>query len=102
MTEAVGLATLSWRAGDRSALLIHGITSSAAGWWRVARSLCEIGYTVTAPDLRGHGASPAGSDQRLASMAADVLALGTRWDLVLGHSMGGSVAIAAATARPEW
>ena len=32
----------------------------------------------------------------------DVLELGAEWDLLLGHSLGGAVALAALAARPHW
>jgi pimeloyl-ACP methyl ester carboxylesterase len=47
---------------------------------------------VIAPDLRGHGESPGGENYSLAALAADVRALGGRWDLVVGHSLGGTLA----------
>jgi pimeloyl-ACP methyl ester carboxylesterase len=72
------------------------------GWWRVAAALAEIGYEVWAPDLRGHGASPSSSDMRIAAMAADVVSLGGSWDLVLGHSLGGTVALSILRERPGW
>jgi pimeloyl-ACP methyl ester carboxylesterase len=78
-------------------LLIHGITSSARGWWRVGAELARSGYKVTAPDLRGHGDSPRGNDYLLFSYATDVLALGGEWDIVVGHSLGGAIAVIAHT-----
>lgn len=99
---AASLDVLTWGDGPRRILLLHGISSSAAGWWRLAGDLAERDWSVVAPDLRGHGSSPAGDDYRFAAHADDVLALGTGWDVVLGHSLGGAVAVVAATAEPEW
>jgi pimeloyl-ACP methyl ester carboxylesterase len=90
------LHTRAWGDGERRLLLLHGITASADGWWRVAPDLAERGWSVTAPDLRNHGASPRSDDVSLTAYAADVLALGTDWDAVLGHSLGGAVAVVAA------
>ena len=95
MTEPLHLATLGWGKGGRRALLIHGITSSARGWWRLGAEMARAGYEVMAPDLRGHGDSPAGADYKLDSYASDVLALGSDWDVVLGHSLGGAIALVA-------
>ncbi|NNK92056.1 MAG: alpha/beta fold hydrolase, partial [Acidimicrobiia bacterium] len=60
--------------------------------WRLGPDVADLGYSVVAPDLRGHGASPHGEDYRLESYRDDVLALGGDWDLVIGHSQGGAVA----------
>jgi pimeloyl-ACP methyl ester carboxylesterase len=88
----VRLQTHVWNPlGDRRALLLHGLGSDGATWWRLASELAEDGYLVVAPDLRGHGRSPAAHDHRIATLAADVALLGTGWDLVVGHSLGGAV-----------
>ncbi len=96
------LAVTYWGSGSRSVLLLHGLSSNAAGWWRLGPDLAAAGFEVTAPDLRGHGASPEGDDYRLASYTEDVLALRSGWDVVLGHSLGGTVALMAAAANPGW
>jgi pimeloyl-ACP methyl ester carboxylesterase len=96
------LDTRRWGSGEPRVLLLHGISSSAEGWWRVGGDLAELGWAVVAADLRGHGNSPGGHDYRLASYARDVLALGDGWDAVVGHSLGGAVATVASTASPQW
>jgi pimeloyl-ACP methyl ester carboxylesterase len=89
----VRLQTHVWNPlGDRRALLIHGLASDGATWWRLASELAEDGYLVVAPDLRGHGRSPAAVDHRISTLAADVALLGEGWDLVVGHSLGGAIA----------
>jgi pimeloyl-ACP methyl ester carboxylesterase len=91
---------VSYRAageGDSVVLLIHGIVGSAKQWDPVARLLAER-YTVVAPDLLGHGesAKPRG-DYSLGAYAASVrdllVALGHRRATVVGHSLGGGVAM---------
>src|SRR5205085_11151269 len=83
--------------GDSVVLLIHGIVGSAKQWDPVARLLAER-YTVLAPDLLGHGesAKPRG-DYSLGAYAASVrdllVALGHRRATVVGHSLGGGVAM---------
>ena len=88
--------------GERRMLLIHGILSNAGGWWRLGPDLASAGYAVTAPDLRAHGASPPVDDYRLDAYRDDVLSLGSGWDVVLGHSLGGLVAVACALADRSW
>jgi pimeloyl-ACP methyl ester carboxylesterase len=78
--------------GERRALLLHGLTSDGATWWRIASDLANDGFMVVAPDLRSHGRSPTAVDHRVATLAADVAQLGSGWDLLIGHSLGGSVA----------
>jgi pimeloyl-ACP methyl ester carboxylesterase len=88
----VVLPTLEWGVhGHRRALLLHGLSSSAATWWRIADALAGAGYRVTAPDLRGHGNAPHTSSYRLSGYAADLWALGDGWDMVVGHSIGGTL-----------
>lgn len=101
-SDPVPLHTLTWGDGGRRVLLLHGITASAAGWWRVGNALAEAGWCVVAPDLRGHGASPKAGSYRFSDQVKDVVALGNRWDAVLGHSMGGAIAVLAATATQGW
>ncbi len=102
MTAPVPLAVTTWGDGARRALLLHGLSSNAAGWWRLGPDLAERGFTVTAPDLRGHGHSPKADDYAIPSYAADVMALGSGWDLVVGHSLGGAITVQVAAGRPEW
>ncbi|HUG75116.1 MAG TPA: alpha/beta fold hydrolase [Acidimicrobiia bacterium] len=96
------LPTLTWGSGDRRMLLLHGISASAAGWWRLGADLADLGWEVTAPDLRGHGDAPKAKNYSIREHATDVLALGSRWDAVLGHSMGGAIAVLAASKAPGW
>jgi len=100
---SVPLYTRTWgEGGQRRILLLHGITSSVAGWWRLAPDLEARGWTVVAADLRGHGDSAKPGSYRFEEHVEDVLALGTGWDAVLGHSMGGTISVLAATADPSW
>jgi pimeloyl-ACP methyl ester carboxylesterase len=91
------LPTTRW--GDptsaRRALLVHGLTSSGATWWRVAEALADDGWHVTAVDLRGNGDAPTAESYTFADYASD-LPRGD-WQLVIGHSLGGAVAVVAAS-----
>ena len=86
-------------------LLLHGIANSSETWERAAALLCER-FTVIAPDLLGHGdsATPRG-DYSLgahASRARDVAnALGHERVTVVGHSLGGGIAMQFAYQFPE-
>ena len=86
-------------------LLIHGITSSADAWRQVIPALAER-HTVIAPDLLGHGGSakPRG-DYSLGAYASGLrdlmAALGHPRATVVGHSMGGGIAMQLAYQFPE-
>ena len=87
-----------WGAGGgRRVLLLHGLQSSGATWWQVASALAEAGDDVTAPDLRGHGASPQGERYGFRDFVGD---LRPGWDLVVGHSLGGALAAQALADDP--
>jgi pimeloyl-ACP methyl ester carboxylesterase len=99
---ALGFHYTDW--GRRKApavVLLHGVTGHARGWDSLARALAPD-FRVLALDQRGHGDSdaPADDDYRVSAMAADVRAfadaLGLDRFALLGHSMGGRVAIAFA------
>jgi len=96
------LATTQWGGGPQRALLIHGIQSYGAGWWQLVPDLVDAGYAVTAVDLPGHGASERRHPMSIESYRDAVVEVGSSWDLVLGHSLGGTVALAAMAAIPDW
>jgi pimeloyl-ACP methyl ester carboxylesterase len=94
------------RAGEGPAIvLIHGITGSSQTWQDVIPPLAEH-YTVIAPDLLGHGesAKPRG-DYSLGAYASGVrdllIALDIERATVVGHSLGGGVAMQFAYQFPE-
>ncbi|MGW2563969.1 alpha/beta fold hydrolase [Streptomyces sp. NPDC001514] len=84
------LHTHTWGAGDRVALLIHGIMADHRTWRRVGPALADQGYRVIAVDLRGHGASgrtDSYTPQDHADDVAETLPAGA--ELAIGHSLGG-------------
>ncbi len=87
-------------------VLIHGITSRSDVWLKVMERLTER-YTVVAPDLLGHGrsAKPRG-DYSLGAYASggrDLLGLlGADSGTVVGHSLGGGIALQFAYQFPEY
>jgi pimeloyl-ACP methyl ester carboxylesterase len=86
-------------------VLIHGITGRSAQWEPVVENL-SAHRTVLAPDLLGHGesAKPRG-DYSLGAYASGVrdvmVALGHERATVVGHSLGGGVAMQFAYQFPE-
>ncbi|MFI5042968.1 MAG: alpha/beta fold hydrolase, partial [Acidimicrobiales bacterium] len=87
-------------------VLIHGIAGSSTTWRAVMPALAEH-YTVIAPDLMGHGhsAKPRG-DYSLGAYASGIRDLLTVLDrervTIVGHSLGGGVAMQFAYQFPGW
>jgi pimeloyl-ACP methyl ester carboxylesterase len=85
-------------------VMLHGLFGAAGNFAAIQR---RLGATrrVVAFDLRNHGASPHDPVMSYAEMAADVLdslaALGVPQAALIGHSMGGKVAMRAALLRPD-
>lgn len=92
--------------GGKPLLAIHGVTSSHLAWQFFADEMTKRGYTIYAPDLRGRGDSSAvGAPYGMATHAEDLIALLDFLNLkqvdVIGHSMGGFVAVALTKLFPE-
>ncbi|MEI2702885.1 MAG: alpha/beta fold hydrolase [Baekduia sp.] len=93
-------------AGDGPVLLlIHGIAGEYQNWKEVIEPLARH-HKVIAPDLPGHGGSaPGGGDYSLGALAAglrDLLAaLGHERATLVGHSLGGGIAMQFAYQFPE-
>jgi pimeloyl-ACP methyl ester carboxylesterase len=91
--------------GNPVLLLVHGIAGSSQTWEEVIPALARD-YTVIAPDLLGHGesAKPRG-DYSLGAYASglrDLLAvLGHDRATIVGHSLGGGIAMVFAYQFPE-
>ena len=84
-------------------VLLHGLFGSAGNFGGVQRRLA-VDRRVIALDLRNHGSSPHAAAMDYPSMAADVIetldTLGLDRVAVLGHSLGGKVAMAVALCHP--
>lgn len=92
-------------AGDGPPLiLLHGLFGAGQNWGAIRRALASR-FRVLTPDLRNHGTSPRADTMGYAAMAQDVLetmqAAGIERAAILGHSMGGKVAMALALAHPQ-
>lgn len=85
-------------------VLLHGLGEGSASWSRVEERFAEL-FQVVALDLRGHGASDWPGEYSFELMRDDVLgvldALGLEDIVLIGHSMGGTVAYLVASARPD-
>ena len=86
-------------------LLIHGMAGAYENWREVIGPLARH-HTVIAPDLPGHGASaPGAGDYSLGALAAGlrdlIVALGHERATLVGHSLGGGIAMQFSYQFPE-
>lgn len=85
-------------------VILHGLLGSSRNWQTAGRELTDM-YHVLALDLRNHGGSPHHDEMTYAAMACDVIAWldaqGLARVTLLGHSMGGKVAMLLACRQPE-
>lgn len=91
--------------GQKTIVSLHGFGASHAVWSDIVTPLAETARTL-AYDLPGHGLSlgfPGGGPAKLAARAilADLAARGAETAHVVGHSMGGAVALLMALQAPE-
>ncbi len=101
------LSVVEWRPASPVAppvVLLPGTGHTARSWDAVAASLSAT-RTVLAVDLRGHGESGWPGEYSIALMAQDVVALLERLDEpsvdLVGHSLGGLVALRVAATHPH-
>ena len=84
--------------------ILHGLFGSGRNWASIAKRLGER-HRVVAFDLRNHGASPWAETMAYGEMADDIraslAALGWSRFALLGHSMGGKIAMLAALRDPD-
>ena len=86
-------------------VLLHAFASQSGSWSHTAEALAQQGFRVIAPDLRGHGRSDWTPTYSLADFEDDLSdlldALGLGAINLIGHSLGGHLALKLATHQPE-
>lgn len=86
-------------------IIIHGLFGSQKNWQSISKALCQKQIPVVAVDLRNHGDSPRTLDMSLEDMASDLenlmKHLGLQKGNILGHSLGGKVAMTLALTKPH-
>lgn len=89
----------------RPVIILHGLLGSNRNWQGIARSLSDNHHVIT-PDLRNHGKSDHADGMSYEEMADDVIFLIKKLDLkniiLIGHSMGGKVAMTLALNYPDY
>ncbi|MFW2830441.1 alpha/beta fold hydrolase [Sphingomonas sp. ID0503] len=98
---------LHWRRdGAPTLVLLHGMRDHAHSWDWVARRLSSA-YNVIAPDLRGHGDSDWSQDgsyslfNYVSDLAEIIDTLGLNGINLVGHSLGGHIALRFAASFPD-
>jgi esterase len=90
--------------GGPPMVLLHGMLGSSRNWQTAGRELAAA-RRVYALDLRNHGLSPHARGMSYGLMAADVMAWLDAQGLgpvdLVGHSLGGKVAMVIACAHPQ-
>ena len=85
-------------------IILHGLYGSSDNWISIARKL-EDQCTVFIPDLRNHGQSPHTSTHTYQDMVDDLYKFCNDHHIskatILGHSMGGKLAMMFAAEYPE-
>jgi esterase len=88
----------------RPIVILHGLFGSARNWQGIARSLAESHRVITV-DLRNHGHSFHKDTMSYSDMANDVTTLCNHLKIndaiLIGHSMGGKVAMTIALTQSE-
>lgn len=86
-------------------VLIHAFASQSSSWAEVAGALARRGFRVIAPDLRGHGRSAWADSYALEDFEQDLVGLLDALKLqrvsLVGHSLGGHLALRLAMRLPE-
>ena len=96
-----------WGPDDPAAptvIAVHGITASHLAWAVIAGAMPQV--RLIAPDLRGRGRSaglpgPYGMARHAADLEAVIEALELPRAILVGHSMGGFVAVVTASLYPD-
>lgn len=98
--------TLNFRKTGHGPVLVilHGLYGASDNWISIAKKL-EERFTIFIPDLRNHGKSPHTSTHTYQDMVGDLFQFFSDHHLkeatILGHSMGGKLAMMFAAEYPE-
>lgn len=88
----------------RPLFILHGLFGSWENLGSTVKTLAA-NWDLIAPDIRNHGRSPHSDDCSYRAMAADIIELADELGLekfcVLGHSMGGKIAMELTLTHPE-
>lgn len=105
INDSLELAYFDEGAGPQTLIMIHGLGSYAPAWKPVIESL-KGQYRCIALDLPGYGKSSTGDFAYSMPFFAETVAafiqeLNIENPIIVGHSMGGQIALSLALAQPD-
>jgi pimeloyl-ACP methyl ester carboxylesterase len=86
-------------------IILHGLFGLSDNWIAYGKRLAQLGFRVFIPDLRNHGQSPHNNTFNYLAMTDDLYNFieenKIKYPILLGHSMGGKIAIRFSLENPE-
>ncbi|XP_055928456.1 protein ABHD11-like [Argiope bruennichi] len=103
--SCIEVADPNVRKDDVPLILIHGLSMNKESWKDICKDLAlKTGKRVYIPDLRNHGESPYSEEYDVEAMTEDIIYLLDKLNIskavVLGHSLGGKIAVHLALNYP--
>lgn len=91
--------------GNQPLIILHGIFGNSDNWVSYGKRIADEGFDVIIPDQRNHGLSPHSDVFNYLAMTDDLVELieseNIHQPIILGHSMGGKVAMLFTLEYPE-
>ncbi len=91
--------------GDCPLIILHGLFGISDNWASFARRIAMEGFEVFVPDMRNHGQSPHSGNFNYLALTDDLFDFIDDMEIenpmILGHSMGGKVAMRFTLENPE-
>lgn len=105
VSQRLSLNAVEWpNPGKPVLVLVHGALDHARSWDWTVQALADD-WHIVAPDLRGHGDSDWAGDYSMHGFVADLVALideiGEAQVTLVGHSLGGNIAIRYSALFPD-
>ncbi len=92
--------------GDQPLIILHGLFGISDNWVTFARRIAMEGFEVFVPDMRNHGRSPHSNVFNYLALTDDLFEFIDDHEIenpvILGHSMGGKVAMRFALENPHF
>lgn len=91
--------------GGKPIIILHGLFGLSDNWVTFAKKIADLGYEVSIPDQRNHGRSMHSDTFNYLALTDDLMEFIDEHNIedpiLLGHSMGGKVAMRFALENPE-